>query len=347
MPPTANYKKNSAIGYEDIVRDVNAGNFKPIYYLMGEENYYIDKLADYIVDQALTEEEKDFNLITLFGAETTIENVINAAKGYPMGAERLVVVVKEAQNLKNIERLEYYLKQIQPKTVLVICHKNCTIDRRKKIASQIEQVGVLFESKKLKETQVVAFINSYLRRKQILIEPSASEMMVEYVGTDLSRMAGELDKLVIAIQAEGAKMLTPKHVEMNIGISREFNIFELQDALAKKDVLRANRIAQYFDKNPKANPIQKTLPALFRFFSNLMLAYYSPDKTPRGIAAWLGVTEWQVEKNVMPAMRNFSGVKVMKIIGEIRRTDAKSKGVNCPNTSQGDLLTELLFFILH
>lgn len=338
--------RKAAITHETIVRDVRAGNIKPVYYLMGEESYYIDRVADFIVDSILSPEERDFNLLTLFGSDVKTDDVINAAKGFPMGANRLVVVVKEAQNLVGIDRLEYYLRQPQPSTVLIICHKNGTLDRRKKVAGMVEKVGVLYESKKVYESQLATFVRDYLKRHRLAIDPIAVSMLVDYIGTDLSRMAGELDKLCIALP-EGGGTVTPQLVEEHIGISKEFNIFELQDALAKKDILRVNRIAKYFDKNPKENPIQKILPSLFRFFSNLMLAYYAPDKSEQGIATWLGQTPWQVRRGVMPAMQHYSGVKVMRIIGEIRRTDARSKGVGNPLIPSGDLMKELLYFILH
>ncbi len=346
MPAYPAAKKSVATTYEDIVRDVRAGNLKPVYCLMGEESYYIDRVADFIVDTLLKPEERDFNLLTFFGADTDADAVINAAKGYPMGAARQVVVVREAQSLSHIDRLEFYLSQPQPSTVLIICYKNGSLDRRKKLASLIEKQGVLFESKKLRDNQLPTFVRDYLKRKQLAIEPAAAEMMAEYVGSDLNRMAGELEKLVIALP-KGAKTVTADLVERNIGISKEFNIFELQDALAQKDILKVNRIANYFDKNPKANPVQKTLPALFKFFSNLMLSYYAPDKSERGIAAWLGMTEWQVRKNVLPAKERYSGVKVMKIIEAIRQTDARSKGVGNPGISNGELMKELFYFILH
>ena len=346
MPPIAAAKKKTGVTHEEIIREVRAGNIKPIYYLMGEESYYIDRVADFLVDAVLKPEERDFNLITLFGAETDIDTVINSAKGFPMGAQRLVVWVKEAQNLQNIDRLEFYLKQMQPSTVLIFCHKNGVLDRRKKIAGLIEKSGVLFESKKLYDNQLPTFVRDYLRRKHLGVDPAAAAMLSEYVGSDLNRMAGELDKLCIAIP-ESEKTVTPALVERNIGISKEFNIFELQDALAQKDVLKVNKIVNYFDKNPKANPIQKILPSLFKFFSNLMLAYYSPDKSEHGIASWLGMNDWQVRRNVIPAMQKYTGVKVMKIIAEIRRTDARSKGVGNPSISGGDLMKELFFFILH
>ena len=331
---------------EEICRDVKAGNIKPVYYLMGEESYYIDRVADFIVDCLLKPEERDFNLMTFFGVDADINSVILAAKGFPMGAQYQVVVVKEAQNIRDIDRLEFYLRQPQSTTVIVFCHKNGVLDRRKKIAGLIEKSGVLFDSKKMKEAALPTFIRNYLRKRQLTIDPAATALLAEYVGSDLNRMAGELDKLCIA-KAQGEKNITSGLIERHIGISKDFNIFELQDALGQKDVLKVIRIANYFDKNSKENPPQKILPALFRYFTNVMLAYYSPDKTERGIAVWLGVNEWQVRKNVMPAMRYYSGVKVMKIIGEIRRTDARLKGVGTPGIPGNELMKELYYFILH
>lgn len=388
-------RKASGPTHEEICRDIRAGNVKPIYYLMGEESYYIDRLADFITDTLLKPDERDFNLLTLYGADTDAAGIILAARGYPMGAQRLIVVVREAQNLRDVDRLELYLRQPQPSTVLVLCHKNGTLDRRKKLAGLIEKAGVLYESKKMKDAALPTFITNYLRRRQLAIEPAAAQLLAEYVGSDLNRLASELDKLVIACSSgqvaassgqsaafsgqgaasseQGAAssgqstapsgqsavslrqttgssnqtVVSPELIERHIGISKEFNIFELQDALGQKDALRVSCIANYFDKNQKENPPQKILPALFRYFSNLMLAYYAPEKTERGIAAWLGVGEWQVRKNVLPAMQHYSGVKVMKIIGEIRRTDARSKGVGNPNIPAGELMKELYFFILH
>ncbi len=346
MAGTVTGKKKNALTYDVIVREVRAGNYKPIYYLMGAESYYIDRIADYIVDRVLKPEERDFNLFTFFGSETNVDAVINAAKGFPMGADHVVVVVKEAQGLANVERLEFYLRQPQPSTILILCHKNGVLDRRKKIAGMIEKAGVLFESAKLYDSQLPTFINEYMRRKRLAIEPNAAALLAEYVGADLNRLASELDKLALALPA-GQRTVTMDLVETHVGISKEFNIFELQSALAQKDVERVSRIANYFDKNPKENPIQKTLPALFKFFSNLMLAYYAPEKTERGIAAWLGQADWQVRRNVLPAMKRYKGTKVMKILGEIRRTDARSKGVDNPSTPNGELMEELLYFILH
>lgn len=332
--------------YEEIVRSVKNRDYKPVYYLMGEESYYIDKISEYIAQTVLKEEEREFNQTILYGSDTDIATVINAAKRYPMMAERQVVIVKEAQHIKRMEDLIYYIQKPLQTTLLVICHKNGVLDRRKKLSAEIEKVGFLFESKKMKDSQLPGFITSYLKRKSVEIEPKASEMMAEFVGADLNRMAGELDKLVITL-APGMHRITPEQIERNIGISKDYNNYELRNAIISRDVLKANRIIKYFAENPKTNPIQMTLSVLFGFFSNLMLAYYAPEKTEQGIAGQLGLkAAWQA-REYMAAMRAYSGVKVMQIIGEIRYCDAKSKGVENASLSDADLLRELIYKILH
>lgn len=334
------------VTYEEIVRNLKNEVYSPIYFLMGEEDYYIDRISDYLVNHALTETEKEFNLTVLYGADTDIATVINAAKRYPMMSKYQVVVVKEAQHLRNIEELTYYLQKPLASTILVFCYKHGALDRRKKITAEIEKAGVLFESKKLKEAQLPGFISSYLKRKQVEIESKASEMMAEFVGADLNRMAGELEKLIITLPA-GQKRITPELIERNIGISKDYNNFELRNALIAKDVLKANQIVKYFEENPKNNPLQVTLAVLFNFFANLMLAYYAPEKTDQGIAAQLGLrSPWQ-SKDYMIAMQKYSGVKVMQIIGAIRECDAKSKGIGNPSTPDGELLRSLVYMILH
>lgn len=352
-------KTSNGVTHETILRAVMAGQIAPVYYLMGEENYYIDRIADFIAETVLKPEERDFNLITLFGPDTDTHSVVQAALGFPMGAERQVVVVKEAQALRNIEQLEAYLKNPQPSTVLVLCHKNGTLDKRKGVARQIEKVGVLYESAKLRDYQLPAWIRDYLRRRKVGIEPQAENMMAEFVGPDLNRMASELDKLIISLSAPASapgetapagpaqRIVTAALVADHIGVSKEYNIFELTDALAKKDVLKVRRITNYFDKNPKQNPIQKVLPVIFKFYQNLMIAYYSPDKSPAGIASWLSMNPFVCEKSIIPAMRLYSPMKVMEIIGQIRRSDVRSKGVENVSTSDSDLLKELMFFALH
>ncbi|MBE6275285.1 MAG: DNA polymerase III subunit delta [Bacteroides sp.] len=334
------------VTYEEIARDLKNRIYKPVYYLMGEESYYIDKISEYIAQTVLTDEEKGFNLTIMYGSDTDITNIVNTAKRYPMMSEYQVVIVKEAQNVKNMEQLAFYVQKPLPSTILVICHKHGVLDRRKKLAAIIEKEGVLFESKKVKEAQLPGFISSYLKRKSVDIEPKAAEMMAEFVGMDLSRMAGELEKLVLTLP-QGQRRITPEQIERNIGISKDYNNYELRSALIARDVLKANKIIKYFEENPKTNPIQMTLSVLFGFFSNLMLAYYAPEKTEQGIAAQLGLrSSWQAREYLV-AMRVFSGVKVMEIIGEIRYCDARSKGVENVSLSDGDLLRELIYKILH
>ena len=276
--------------YEEIARDLKNRIYKPVYYLMGEESYYIDRISEYIAQTVLNENEKEFNQTILYGADTDIATIINAAKRYPMMSKYQVVIVKEAQGVKNIDELSYYLQKPLESTILVLCHKHGVLDRRKKLAAEIEKVGVLFESKKIKDAQLTGFITSYLKRKSIEIEPKASEMMAEFVGTDLSRMAGELEKLIITLP-KGQKRITPEQIEQNIGISKDYNNYELRNALIIKDVFKANQIIKYFEENPKTNPLQMTLSVLFNFFSNLMLAYYAPEKSEQGIAAQLGYSQ--------------------------------------------------------
>lgn len=332
--------------YEEIVRDVKNGMYVPIYFLMGEEDYYIDRISEYIADRVLTEAEKEFNLTILYGADTDIATIINSAKRYPMMSKYQIVMVKEAQNLKNLDELTYYLQKPLMSTILVFCYKHGVLDRRKKLAAEIEKAGILFESKKLKDAQLSGFISSYLKRKRVDIEPKASEMMAEFVGADLNRMAGELEKLVITLP-DGCSRITPEQIERNIGISKDYNNFELRNALITKDVLKANLIVKYFNNNMKNNPLQVTLAVLFGFFSNLMLTYYVPGKSEQEIASFLGLrSPWQA-KDYLAAMKKYSGVKVMQIIGEIRLCDAKSKGVKNSSVSDGDLLRELIYFIMH
>ncbi len=332
--------------YEEIIKDLKTKQYKPIYYLMGDEPYYIDLIAEYITQNVLSEAEKEFNLSVVYGADVDVSTVINAAKRYPMMSEHQVVIVKEAQNIKNIDQLSYYLQKPLNSTLLVICHKHGTLDRRKKLAVEIEKKGILFESKKLKDASLPVFITSYLKRKGIDIEQKSSAMIADFVGSDLSRLTGELEKLIITLPP-GQKRITPDQIEKNIGISKDYNNFELKNALIEKDIFKANQIIKYFAQNPKTNSIQVTISLLFNFYANLMLAYYAPEKSEQGIAYQLGLkTTWQ-SKDYLNAMRRYSGVKVMQIIGEIRNCDARSKGIGNSTMNDGELLRELVYNILH
>ena len=335
------------ISCDDILKKLKDRQYSPIYYLMGEESYFIDLISNYIENNVLTESEKEFNQTILYGSDVTVNTVINAAKRYPMMSEYQVIIVKEAQALDKIEDLSFYLQKPLNSTILVFCHKHGSLDRRKKIASEIEKKGILFESKKIKDNLLPGFISSYLKKKGIDIEPKASAMLAEFVGADLSRLTGELEKLIITLP-QGQKRVSPDQIEKNIGISKDYNNFELRNALIEKDVLKANKIIKYFEDNPKSNPIQMTLSILFNFYSNLMMAYYAPEKTEQAIANWLGLKSSWGSRDYIAGMRKYSGVKTMQIIGEIRIADAKSKGVNnTSNTTNGEILRELIFKILH
>ena len=333
---------------DDILKELRAKQYRPIYYLMGEEDYYIDLIADYIEENVLTDEEKEFNQTVMYGGDVdNIATVINAAKRYPMMAEHQVIIVKEAQAVRGMEELTYYLQKPLLSTILVLCHKHGVLDRRKKLAGEIEKAGgVVFESKKVREAQLPAFISSYLKRKGVDIEPKASQMVAEFVGTDLSRLTGELEKLVITLP-KGLTRVTPEQVERNIGISKDYNNFELKNALITKDTLKANKIVKYFSDNPKSNPLQPTLALLFNYFSNLMVAYYAPERTENGLAAYLGLKSPWLAKEYIAGMKAYTGVKVMNIITQIRLCDARSKGIGNVSLSPGELLRELVYFILH
>ena len=339
--------ESKAITYESIMKDLKAGNYKPVYYLHGEESYYIDKIADYIAEHALQPEERDFNQTVLFGNDATASQIADTCRRYPMMAERQVVIVKEAQNLKNTEALEKYLKAPLSSTVLVICHKNGKIDGRKReYVKTIQQAGVLFESAKLREKDLPAFIEGYLKRNNTSIDPKSTQLIADAIGADLSRLVSELDKVLVSLPEQN-KRITPQVVEDQIGVSKDFNGFEFKDAIVNRNIYKANQIMNYFDKNPKAGSIYSFLPLIFNYFQNLMLAYYSPKKSQEGVAEWLELKSPWAAKDYMTGMKNYSGSKVMQIISEIRQFDAKSKGLDNPNTPPGELMKELVFYILH
>ena len=333
------------ITFEDILKDINARNFKPVYLLMGEEPYFIDRLLDAIVSNALPMEERDFCLTTFYGADTTANAVINTARSFPMGS-RMVVVVKNANELKDIEELSVYLQNPQPTTVLVLVNKNGNFDRRKKFVSRASSIGVVFESQKVKESQLSGIIATFFRQKGFTADVKSVSLIADSIGSDLTRLYGEMTKLVNSLTPE-VKVITPELVEQHIGISKDFNIYEFQNALIARDSFKAFQIAKYFDDNPKQNPIQAVLPSLFRLFSQLMIAYYSPGKDKNSVAQYLGIQPWQVERNIFPAMRNYSAAKVLSILSVIRDTDEKSKGFGGSKVANGDLLKQLVFFILH
>ena len=334
--------------YEGIMSDLKAGRYEPVYYLMGDESYYIDKISDYIAEHALQPEERDFNQTIMFGSDVTAAQVADAARRYPMMAERQVIIVKEAQNLKQTDQLEKYFKTPVKSTVLVLCHKNGSIDGRKReYVKTIKAAGVLFESKKLRDRDLPPFIEKYLKQREVSIDQKSTQLIADSIGADLSRLTSELDKVILALPAENKKV-TPQVVEDQIGVSKDFNAFELRDAIVNRQVFKANQIIKYFDENPKAGSIYSFLPMLFNYFQNLMIAFYAPNnKSQEGVAEWLELRSPWAAKDYMAGMRNYSGMKVMQIISKIREIDAKSKGLDNPNTPPGELMRELIFYILH
>ena len=336
------------VTYESIMSDLKAGNYAPVYYLMGDESYYIDKISDYIAEHALAPEERDFNQTIMFGSDVTASQVVDAARRYPMMAERQVVIVKEAQNIKQTDALEKYMKKPLGSTVLVMCHKNGKIDGRKReYVKAIQQAGILFESAKLKDRELPAFIENYLKKMEVSIDPKSTQLIADAIGADLSRLTSELDKVLLSLP-ENDRRVTPQVVEDQIGVSKDFNGFELRDAIVNRNVFKANQIINYFDKNPKAGSIYSFLPMLFNYFQNLMVAYYCPKRqSQEAVAQWLELRSPWAAKDYMTGMRNYTGMKTMQIISKMREIDAKSKGLDNPNTPAGELMKELIFFILH
>jgi len=328
-----------------IVNDIKAGNIKPIYFLMGEETYYIDKLSDYMEQNILTEDEKGFNQTVLYGRDVTLEDIVSTSKRYPMMAERQVVIVKEAQDLaKTIDKLESYAENPMPSTVLVFCYKYRTLDKRKKVTKHLAKNGVVYESKKLYENQIGDWIKRVLSGKNYSIEPKANAMLVEFLGNDLSKINNELEKLQIILPK--GSTITPKHIEENIGFSKDFNNFELLNALGSKNQLKAYQIAQYFSDNPKANPLIVTTSTVFGFFVKLLKYHGLKDRNPKNVAAVLGVSPFFL-KDYDVALKNFPMKKVSQIVSSLRDVDVKSKGVGANALPQSDLLKEMLFKIFN
>lgn len=328
-----------------IVNDIKAGNIKPIYFLMGEEPYYIDKLSDFIEDKVLSEDEKGFNQTVLYGRDVSIEDIVSTAKRYPMMSERQVVIVKEAQDLsRTIDKIESYVENPMLSTVLVFCYKYKTLDKRKKVTKLLAKNGVVYESKKLYENQVGEWIKRVLAGKKYSIEPKANAMLVEFLGTDLSKINNELEKLQIILPK--GSTITPHHIEENIGFSKDFNVFELRKAIGDRNQLRAYTIADNFAQNPKDNPIVMTTSLVFSFFVQLLKYHGLKDKNPKNVASALGVNPFFL-KDYDIALKNYPMRKVSQIVTSLRDIDVKSKGVGANALPQSDLLREMLFKIFN
>jgi DNA polymerase III subunit delta len=326
-----------------IVNDIKAGKIFPIYFLMGEEPYYIDKISDFIEENVLSEDEKGFNQTVLYGRDVTLEDIIGTAKRYPMMAERQVVIVKEAQDLtKTIDKLESYAENPMPSTVLVFCYKYKTLDKRKKVTKLLAKNGLVYESKKLYDNQVGQWITRVLQGKGYTIEPKANAMLVEFLGTDLSKINNELEKLQI-ILPKGSQ-ITAKAIEENIGFSKDFNVFELRKSLGDRNQLKSYKIVNYFAENPKDNNIVMVVGLVFSFFIQVLKYHGLKDKNPNNVAKVLGVNPFFL-KDYDVALKNYPMKKVSQIVATMRDIDVKSKGVGANALPLHDLYKEMLLGI--
>lgn len=328
-----------------IVDDIKKGNVKPIYLLMGEEPYYIDKISEFIENNVLQDEEKGFNQMVMYGRDATIEDIIDNAKRFPMMAERQVIIVKEAQDLsRSIDSLESYAENPQPTTVLVLCYKYKTLDKRKKLYKAILKNGLVYESKKLYENQIADWIRRILQGKNYTIDPKAAIMLVEFLGTDLSKISNEIDKLMVVLP-KGSN-IKATDIEQNIGYSKDFNNFELRKAISEKDILKANRIINYFAQNQRTNPIVVTISLLNSLFTQLLIFHSLKDKSKTNVAKALGINPFFVSDYTIAA-KNYPMRKVSQIISLLREADVKSKGVGATAIPEGQILKELVFKIMH
>lgn len=332
-----------------IQRDILSDKAAPVYVLMGDEPFFVDLITDFIEENVLSEADKAFNQTIVYGRDVSMDQVLNVAKGFPMSGDRQVVIVKEAQDLKEWKKgddlagLEHYLTQPQPATLLVFAFKNKNLDKRLKVSKAIAKTGVIFESKKIKEHQLPSWVEGYLEPKGRKIEQRAANLLAEYLGSHLSKLANALDKLAIVVPETEAINLA--HIEENVGISKDFNVFELQRALGARDIYKANQIINYFEANPKANPIQMVLPVLYNFFARLLA--YQTFKGSRGdLPKALGVAPWAL-RDVEAAATSFPPQKTERIIGYIREVDRKSKGVDNFGVTNGMLMKEMVYKMLH
>lgn len=333
------------VTYEEIISDLKKRIFKPVYFLAGEEPYYIDLITEHIQEKVLAEDEKAFNQIILYGEDTNIATIIDTARRFPMMSSHQVLIIKEAQALKNLEELIIYLEKPLLSTILVFSYKYKTVDKRTKLHKILESHGVYFESPRIRDYLIPAWIERYLMAKGIKADPSASAMLTEYLGTDLHKIVNELDKLIITLPS-GNPQITTTLIEKNIGISKDYNNFELQKAIGEKNILKANMIIHYFADNPKDNPITLSIASLFGFFSKLLTFHYLTDKSKNNVASVLKINPYFVKEYENSASK-YNVAKTVQIISLLRTYDMKSKGYGDPGTEPGDLLKELVFRILH
>ena len=330
--------------FEQIISDIHKKKYAPVYFLMGEEPYFIDMISDTIEDEVLDETEKAFNQIVVYGRDVDIDMVATHAKSFSMMGGYMVVIVKEAQDLKNIEDFEKYLDVIPLTTILVFNYKYKKLDKRRSFAKKIDKMGVLFESKKLYDNNIPGWIQGYLTEKGYSITPKAMQMLADFLGTDLHKIRNELEKLIIAMPK--SKRIDDEDVERNIGISKDFNVFELQNAIGRRDVMKANQIVNYFGDNVKENPLLVTAITLYGYFSKLLKVHYATDPSQNALATTLGVNPYFV-RDYQAAAKNYSIGDCVRCISVLREFDLKSKGYQVGEVSVKDLYREMIFKLLH
>lgn len=346
----AEKKASTRETYEKIMSELHSGNVAPVYLLMGEEAYYIDQVSDYITANVLAEEEKDFNLTVVYGPESSAREVINNAQRYPIMAARQVIVVREAQKLKDFDLFEKYFQNPVATTVLVLCWMGKPIEGRKKTVTAAAAVGrVLVSDPPRYDRDIVAFINDYVTRPEYnaKIDSRTAYVVAACIGGDLKRLSSEMDKLLVAFPEGQQRIITNEMIEQHIGISKQYNIYELRDALINKDAVKAFRIIKFFDDNPKAAAAPQILSMLFNYFRDLMLCYYAPRPVNEtAIMQQLNLPKAWFAKDFLTGMRNFNGKRTLEIISKIKETDTRIKGINNANTPAGELMKELIAFIL-
>lgn len=329
--------------FEAIMSDLKAAKYKPVYFLMGEEPYFIDLVTDYVAEHVLSAEERSFNQLVLYGRDTDLEMIVSSARRYPMMASRQVIIVREAQHLKNMDVLESYMAAPMPSTVLIFAYKYKKIDKRTKLAKLLAEKSVMLESDKLREDKVGAWIQGYLKERDYRADQKTASLLVDFLGNDLGKIGNELDKLMLVVPS-GSKDITADLIEKNIGISKDYNTFELTRALATGDLVKSGRIVRYFTTHPKNNPIVLTLASLFYYFTKVLLYHGLADKSKENVARELGINPFFASE-YMQAARQFPMAKTLLIISWLREYDLKSKGGSM--ASEGDLLRELIFKITH
>ncbi len=330
--------------FQEIISNLRRHIYHPVYFLTGEESYFIDEIAEFVETNVLSPEEREFNQLVVYGREVDMRTIISHCKRYPMMSSHFVVIVREAQDLDNLDGLEAYLDKPLLSTLLVLCYKYKKFDGRTKLAKKIKEKAVFFESAKLYDNKIPGWIESYLVQKSIAITPKAAEMLAEYLGNDLGKIVNELNKLVIGMSS--GTMITDDLVEQNIGISKDFNIFEFQKALGQKSIYKANLIANYFASNPKDNHILRIIPILYSYFLKLMIYHQLDQKSDENAAKVLGVNPFFL-KDYKQAAQNYDLKKLSSIIDLLRHYDLRSKGVENESTTDGELLREMVYRILH